>query len=31
VEVKSADLMMILEGIDLGSVRRQRRYERQSA
>jgi transposase len=29
VEVKAADLMMILDGIDLGSVRRQRRYERQ--
>jgi transposase len=31
VEVKAADLMMILDGIDLGSVRRQRRYERQPA
>ena len=31
VEVKASDLMMILEGIDLGSVRRQRRYERQPA
>jgi transposase len=31
VEVKAADLMMILDGIDLGSVRRQRRYERQTA
>jgi transposase len=31
VEVKAADLMMILEGIDLSSVRRQRRYERQTA
>jgi transposase len=30
VEVKSADLMMILEGIDLGSVRRQRRYSRET-
>ena len=29
VEVKASDLMMILDGIDLGSVRRQRRYERQ--
>src|SRR3954451_5042291 len=29
VEVKAADLMMILDGVDLGSVRRQRRYERQ--
>ena len=31
VEVKAADLMMILDGVDLGSVRRQRRYELQSA
>jgi transposase len=31
VEIKAADLMMILDGIDLGSVRRQRRYERQPA
>src|SRR5512135_191952 len=31
VEVKAADLMMILDGADLGSVRRQRRYERQPA
>ena len=31
VEVKASDLMMILDGIDLGSVRRQRRYERQPA
>jgi transposase len=31
VEVKAADLMMILDGIDLGSVRRRRRYERQPA
>ena len=31
VEVKASDLMMILEGIDLGSVRRLRRYERQPA
>ena len=31
VEVKAADLMMILDGIDLSSVRRQRRYERQPA
>jgi transposase len=30
-EVKAADLMMILDGVDLGSVRRQRRYERQPA
>jgi hypothetical protein len=30
VEVKAADLMMILDGVDLGSVRRQRRYERQT-
>ena len=29
VEVKAADLMMILNGVDPGSVRRQRRYERQ--
>ena len=26
VEVKAAELMMILDGVDLGSVRRQRRY-----
>jgi transposase len=31
VEVKASDLMMILDGIDLSSVRRQRRYERQPA
>ena len=31
MEVKAADLMMILDGIDLSSVRRQRRYERQPA
>jgi transposase len=30
VEVKAADLMMILDGVDLGSVRRQRRYSRES-
>src|SRR6186997_2506428 len=30
-EVKAADLMMILDGVDLGSVRRQSRYERQPA
>jgi transposase len=29
VEVKAADLMMILDGIDLGSVRRQQRYSRE--
>jgi transposase len=29
VEVKAADLMMILDGIDLDSARRQRRYARQ--
>ena len=31
VEIKAADLMMILDGVDLGRVRRQRRYERQPA
>jgi transposase len=31
VEVKAADLMMILDGVDLGSVRRQRRYSREAA
>lgn len=31
VEVKAADLMMILDGVDLGSVRRQSRYQRQPA
>jgi hypothetical protein len=31
VEVKAVDLMMILDLVDLGSVRRQRRYERQPA
>ena len=30
VEVKASDLMMILDGIDLGSVRRQRRYSRET-
>ena len=30
VEVKAADLMMILDGVDLGSVRRQRRYCRET-
>jgi transposase len=31
VEVKAADLMMLLDGVDLGSVRRQRRYSRDAA
>jgi transposase len=31
VEVEAADLMMILDGVDLGSVRRQRRYSRETA
>ena len=30
VEITAADLMMILDGVDLGSVRRQRRYSRES-
>jgi transposase len=30
VEVKAADLVMILDGVDLGSVRRQRRYCRET-
>jgi hypothetical protein len=30
VEVKAADLMMILDGVDLGSVHRQRRYSRET-
>jgi transposase len=30
VEVKAADLMMLLDGVDLGSVRRQRRYSREA-
>jgi transposase len=30
VEVKAADLMMILDGVDLSSVRRQRRYIRET-
>jgi hypothetical protein len=30
VEVKSADLAMILDGVDLGSVQRQRRYSRET-
>jgi transposase len=30
VEVKAADLMMLLDGVDLGSVRRQRRYCRET-
>ncbi len=30
VEVKAADLMMLLDGVDLGSVRRQRRYSRET-
>ena len=30
LEVKAADLMMILDGVDLGSVRRQRRYSRET-
>ena len=29
VEVKAADLMMILDGVDLGSVRRQPRFSRE--
>src|SRR5512135_3365791 len=31
VEVQAADLMMLLDGVDLSSVRRRRRYERQPA
>jgi transposase len=31
IEIKAADLMMILDGVDLASVRRQRRYSRESA
>jgi len=31
VEIKAADLMMLLDGIDLGSVRRQPRYSRETA
>jgi transposase len=30
VEINAADLMMILDGVDLGSVRRQRRYSRET-
>jgi transposase len=30
VEVKAADLMMILDGVDLSSARRQRRYSRET-
>ena len=30
VEIKAADLAMILDGVDLASVRRQRRYSRES-
>ena len=30
VEVKAADLMMILDGVDLASVRRQRRFSREA-
>jgi transposase len=30
-EIKAADLMMLLDGVDLASVRRQRRYVRQPA
>jgi transposase len=30
LEVKAADLMMILDGVDLGSVRRQQRYSRET-
>jgi transposase len=30
-EIKAADLMMLLDGVDLASVRRQRRYIRQPA
>lgn len=30
VEIKAADLMMILDGIDLGSGQRRRRYSRES-
>jgi transposase len=28
VEIRAADLTMILDGVDLGSVKRQRRYQR---
>ena len=31
VEIKAVDLAMILDGVDLASVRRQRRYSRESA
>jgi hypothetical protein len=31
VEIRAADLMMILKEVDLGSARRQRRYQRQPA
>lgn len=31
LEVKAADLMMLLDGVDLGSVRRRPRYSRQPA
>jgi transposase len=31
VEIKAADLMMILDGVDLGSIRRHPRYERKLA
>ena len=31
VEINAADLAMILDGVDLASVRRQRRYPRDSA
>jgi transposase len=31
VEIKAADLAMILDGVDLASVRRQRRYSRETA
>lgn len=31
IEIRSADLTMILDGVDLGSVKRQRRYSRPTA
>ena len=31
VEIRAADLTMLLDGVDLGSVKRQRRYRRPDA
>jgi hypothetical protein len=31
LEIRAADLAMLLDGVDLGSVKRQKRYQRPAA